>query len=101
MANKIFDKKNEKDKKYKYEKDLKSYIENFLTNYEHDISITYGKNKLSTKEINESLKSHNEERIGFDERIENYNKFIYNAEKFKDVIDKREKGAVTPNQKIC
>ena len=99
LINKLFDKKDEKDKKDKCEKDLKSYVENFLTNYEHDKSITYNKNKLSTKEINESLKKHNEERIGFSELIENYNKFMYDAEKSKDVMDKRENGAVTSNQK--
>ena len=42
LVNKCFYKKSEKDKKDKDEKDLNSYIENFLTNYEHDISITYG-----------------------------------------------------------
>ena len=56
-------------------------------------------NKISTKEINESLKKHNQERIGFGELTKNYNKSMYNVERFKDVMDKREKGAVTPNQK--
>ena len=101
LVNKIFDKKDEKDKKDKYEKDLKSYIDNFLTNCKHDISITYGENKLSTKEINELLKKHNEGRIGFSELIKNYNKFMYNAEKFKDVMTKEKKVLLPLTKKKC
>ena len=54
---------------------------------------------LSTEEINLSLKKYDDGLIGNSNLIEEYNKFIANSEKFQDVINKRKKGAITPNQK--
>ena len=63
LVNKRFDKKDEKSKKdEKDEKDenLKLYIRNFFKKYDDKISISYGDNKLSTEEINLSLKKYDE-----------------------------------------
>ena len=57
LVNKIFDKKDEKDEK---DENLKLYIRNFLKKYDDKISISYGDNKLSTEEINLSLKKYDE-----------------------------------------
>ena len=86
-------------KKMKKDENLKIYIRNFLKKYDDKISISYGENKLSTKEINSLHKKYTEGLIDPNTLIYEYNKFIINAEKFKDVIRQRRQGAITPKQK--
>ena len=99
MINKIFDKKHEKDKRDEKDEKLKLYIRNFLKIYDDKISISYDNNKLSTKETNLSLKKYNDGLIRPNKLIEEYNKFIINAENFKDVMKQRKQSPITPNQK--
>ena len=93
LVNAILDKKDEKDKKdkkdEKYE-NLKLYIRNFFRKLDK-ISISYGENKLSTGEIDSTLKKYIDGLIGYNDLIKEYNKFIINSEKFKDVIKKKKK----------
>ena len=101
LVNAILDKKDEKDKKdkkdEKYE-NLKLYIRNFFRKLD-EISISYGENKLSTGEIDSTLKKYIDGLIGYNDLIKEYNKFIINAEKFKDVIKKRKKGLLPLTKK--
>ena len=99
LVNNISYKKDEKDKKDKKDENLKIYVRNFLEKYDDKTSISYGENRLSTKEINSLLKKYIEGLIDPNTLIYEYNKFIINAEKFKDVMKQRKQGAITSNQK--
>ena len=93
LINKIFDKKDEKDE------NLKLYIKFFLLNNHDNISISYDGNKLSTEEINSSLQKYINGLFNNSDLVREYNKFIVDSEKLKNAIEKRKKGAGTPNPK--
>ena len=95
LINKISDIK-DKDKKNIY---IGSEVDKFLKEYEYEnISISYGKNKLSTGKINESLKKFHNKIIYFKEFINDYNEFKDNFKKFEDYKAQKEPGSVSPNQ---
>ena len=76
-------------------------MDKFLGEYENkNISISYGKDKLSTEKINESLEKFHNKVINLKELINDYNKFMNNFKSFEDYKAKQEPGAVSKNQKI-
>ena len=76
---------------------MKTLYKKLFKKYDDKISTSYGDNKLSTEKINLLREKFDEGLIDPDKLIEEYNKFIINAEKFKDVMKQRKQGAITPN----
>ena len=96
LINKIFDKKDEKNKY------IDSDIDKFLKDYgDKNININYdkNKNKFNTEEITKSLKKLHNKLINFSEFNEEYNKFMDNVIKFEYYKAEKEPGSVSPNQK--
>ena len=96
LINKIYDKKDEKNKY------IGSEIDKFLYKYEDkNIYIRYNKNKnkFDTEEITKSLKKLRNKLINFSEFDEDYNKFMNNVKGFEDYKAEKEPGSVSPNQK--
>ena len=96
MINKIFDKKDEKNKY------IDSEIDKFLKDYgDKNININYNKNKnkFNTEEITKLLKKLHNKLINFSEFNEEYNRFMDNVIKFEYYKSEKEQGSVSPNQK--
>ena len=96
MINKIFDKKDEKNKY------IDSEIDKILDKYEYkNIYIRYNKNKnkFDTEEITKSFKKLRNKLINFSEFNEEYNQFVDNVVKFEYYKSEKEPGSVSPNQK--
>ena len=96
LINKIFDKKDEKNKY------IDSEIDEFLKDYgDKNININYdkNKNKFNTEEITKSLKKLHNKLINFSEFNEEFNKFMDNVIKFEYYKAEKEPGSVSPNQK--
>ena len=96
LINKIFDKKDEKNKY------IGSEIDTFLYKYEDkNIYIRYNKNKnkFDKEEITKSLKKLRNKLINFSEFNEEYNTFMDNVIKFEYYKSKKEPRSVSPNQK--
>ena len=95
LINKIFDKKDEKNKY------IDSEIDKFLKDYgDKNININYdkNKNKFNTEEITKSLKKLHNKLINFGEFNEEYNKFMDNVIKLEYYKVEKEPGSVSPNQ---
>ena len=96
LINKIYDKKDEKNKW------IGSEIDKFLKDYgDKNIYINYdkNKNKFNTEEITTSLKKLHNKLINFSEFNEEYNKLMDNVIKFEYYKAEKEPGSVSPNQK--
>ena len=96
MINKIFDKKDEKNKY------IDSEIDKFLKDYgDKNININYNKNKnkFNTEEITKLLKKLHNKLINFSEFNEEYNRFMDNVIKFEYYKSEKGQGSVSPNQK--
>ena len=96
MINKIFDKKDEKNKY------IDSEIDRFLKDYgDKNININYNKNKnkFNTEEITKLLKKLHNKLINFSEFNEEYNRFMDNVIKFEYYKSEKGQGSVSPNQK--
>ena len=96
LINKIFDKKDEKNKY------IDSEIDKFLKNYgDKNININYDKNKneFNTEEITKSLKKLHNKLINFSKFDEEHKKFMDNVIKFEYYKSGKGPGSVSPNQK--
>ena len=96
FINKIFDKKDEKNKY------IDSEIDNFSKYYGgKNININYDKNKIkfNTEEITKSRKKLHNKLINFSEFNEEYKKFMDNVLKFEYYKAEKEAGRVSLNQK--
>ena len=72
-----------------YKELIKSY-------YSSDI---FGKNSIDTKKINKALIDYVNKEITLDEFLQIYNVFINDFDKFRKVMNKKQLGAKSPNQK--
>ena len=92
LINKIFNKKDEKNRYIDFEIDKYEY-KNIYIRYDKN------KNKFDTEEIIKSLKKLRNKLINFSEFNEEYNKFMDNVIKFEYYKAEKEPGSVSPNQK--
>ena len=92
LMKRILYRKDAKDKKDKKNTYIDSEIDKFIKEYENkNISISYGKNKLSTEKINESFKKFHNKLINFKEFENDYDEFRNNAKNLtKDQKEMKE-----------